>query len=116
MATAIRVYTMGPLLMHDLAKSIPQHVNLQAQMRWRKLKLNLWRFVRPRNKNLINFVASLTDIRTMMPALPLELLLQILSSLTSEELMELVRSCAGLSKVRSVKILTSPLASVCQTV
>lgn len=84
-------------------------------MLWRKLKINLWRFVRPRNTNLINFVATLTEIRTVLPRhLPVEILLQILSHLTTEQLMALVRTCAGLSKVRRVKI--SPLAGLLSTV
>jgi len=107
----LQVYKVGPLLMHDVAKQIPRKVNLRARMLWRKLRINLWRFVRPCNKKLIRFVASLNGIKMVMPqCLPMEVLLQILSNLTTQDLMALVRTWAGLSKIRTIKI--SPLAGM----
>ena len=111
----LRVYKVGPLLMHDVAKTIPKNVNLRAKMLWRKLKINLWRFVRPRNRNLIKFVASLTNIRTVIQQhLPMEILLQILSNLTTNELMALVKTCAISSQLRYVKI--SSLTRMLETI
>lgn len=99
--------SMGQVTNHDILKvfipgeiaiarrlSMNGGVNLQAQMHWRKLRINLWRFVQRKNKNLIEFIIRFTNVRSVLPHyLPYEIVERILSNLSTDELIDLMRQC-----------------------
>ncbi|RYF46299.1 MAG: hypothetical protein EOO38_14370 [Cytophagaceae bacterium] len=98
MTVAMHCITHDMRAMQLIAKRIQPNINLRARMHWQRLKKNLWRFVKSRNKHLVNLVASAMIQYNITPRLPTELILHILAKLNADELTALLISCAPIMK------------------